>query len=110
MTVAFASTVNSATEYHVFLTPNGDCKGLYVTNETATDFEVRELGAGKSSVAFDYRIVAKRAGYENQRLEDVTGRYQKMHEDPRLRRERIAQRAARSAAEPVVLGTIPLHK
>jgi hypothetical protein len=107
----FASTVNTTTDYHVFLTPKGDCKGLYVTNETATGFDVRELGAGNSSVAFDYRIVAKRAGYENQRLEDVTERYQKMQEDQRLRRERIAQlRAARSGAEPVASATTPLHK
>ena len=66
----FAQTVNTAIEYHVFLTPKGDCKGLYVTNETATGFEVRELGSGQSSVAFDYRIVAKRKGLENLRLED----------------------------------------
>ena len=64
----FAETVNTSTEYHVFLTPKGDCNGLYVTNETASGFEVRELGGGASSVAFDYRIVAIRKGYENVRL------------------------------------------
>jgi hypothetical protein len=107
----FASTVNTTTDYHVFLTPRGECEGLYIANTTATSFEVRELHHGSSSVAFDYRIVAKRAGYENQRLEDVTERYQKMQEDQRLRRERMQQRrAAQSAAEPVVSATIPLHK
>jgi hypothetical protein len=59
-------------EYHVFLTPKGDCKGLYVTDETATSFVVRELGGGTSSIAFDYRIMAKRRGYEGIRLADVT--------------------------------------
>lgn len=73
---AFAQTVNAGVEYHVFLTPGGDCKGLYVTNRTAEGFEVRELGGGISSVAFDYRIVARRAGYEAQRLTDVTERFQ----------------------------------
>jgi hypothetical protein len=103
----FASTVNTTTDYHVFLTPKGDCKGLYVTNETAKGFEVRELGGGQSSVAFDYRIVAKRAGYENQRLEDVTEHYHKMQEDQRLRRERMQQRrAARSGA---ALGEQAVH-
>jgi hypothetical protein len=58
--------------YHVFITPNGDSKGLYVTAKTATGFEVRESGGGTSSLSFDYRIVAKRAGYENQRMVDVT--------------------------------------
>jgi hypothetical protein len=69
---AFAQTVNAGVEYHVFLTPNEDCKGLYASNKTATSFEVHELGGGTSSVAFDYRIVAKRAGYEAVRLKDVT--------------------------------------
>jgi hypothetical protein len=64
----FAQTVNTSVEYHVFLTPKGDCNGLYVTNETATSFEVKELGGGTSGVAFDYRIVAIRKGYETVRL------------------------------------------
>jgi hypothetical protein len=70
----FAETVNIGMEYHVFLTPKGDCKGLYVANETAGRFEVHELGGGQSDVAFDYRIVARRKGYENLRLEDMTDR------------------------------------
>jgi len=69
---AFAETVSATEEYHVFLTPKGDCKGLYVIAETATGFEVRESGGGTSSLAFDYRIVAKRRGFETQRLVDVT--------------------------------------
>jgi hypothetical protein len=64
----YAQTVNTGTEYHVFLTPKGDCKGLYVANETGAGFEVHELGGGGSSIAFDYRIVAKRKGYENIRM------------------------------------------
>jgi hypothetical protein len=58
----------------VFLTPNGDCKGLYVASKTAGGFEVRELGGGTSNISFDYRIVAKRLGFENARMEDVTER------------------------------------
>ncbi|MCI0519540.1 MAG: hypothetical protein L0Z70_04715 [Chloroflexi bacterium] len=65
----FAKTVNLGVDYHVFLTPLGDCKGLYVAEKTATGFTVRELGGGSANVAFDYRIVARRAGYENRRLE-----------------------------------------
>jgi|HubBroStandDraft_2_1064218.scaffolds.fasta_scaffold03074_10 hypothetical protein len=64
----FAQTVNLKSGYHVFLTPKGDCKGLYVTGETETGFEVREMGGGQSSVDFDYRIVAHRAQYEKMRL------------------------------------------
>jgi len=73
----FAQTVNTATEYHVFLTAKGDCKGLYVANETPAGFEVHELGGGQSNVAFDYRIIARRKGYENIRLADMTTRFQK---------------------------------
>jgi hypothetical protein len=46
--------------YRVFLTPEGDCKGLYVRSKRGASFEVRELQGGTSSVAFSYRIVAKR--------------------------------------------------
>lgn len=74
---AFVATVNTGVDYHVFLTPKGDCKGLYVANENADGFEVHELGGGRSGIAFDYRIMAKRKGYEQVRLEDVTGRVQK---------------------------------
>jgi hypothetical protein len=67
----FAQRVNTA-NYHVFLTPRGDCEGLYVAAATESGFEVRELHAGTSQAAFDYRIVALRRGYENVRLADMT--------------------------------------
>ena len=57
--------------YHVFVTPKGDCSGLYVTGQTATGFEVRELKAGTSSLAFSYRIVARRKDVAGPRLERV---------------------------------------
>jgi hypothetical protein len=68
----FFQTVNTGVEYHVFLTPKGDCKGLYVSQESATSFEVHELGGGTSNIAFDYRITAKRRGFETVRLADRT--------------------------------------
>ena len=71
----YAKTINGQAGYHVFLTPAGDCDGLYIANRTATSFEVRELKSGSSSVAFDYRIVAHRKGVESSRLPDVTGRF-----------------------------------
>jgi hypothetical protein len=71
----FAETVTSDASYHVFITPNGDSKGLYVIRKTATSFEVRESGGGTSSLDFDYRIVARRRGYETERLTDVTDEF-----------------------------------
>ena len=71
----FAATVNTSVEYHVFITPKGDSESLYVSNETASGFEVHEHGGGHSNIAFDYRIVGRRKGYENVRLEDVTDKH-----------------------------------
>jgi hypothetical protein len=53
----FIQTVNTGKDYRVFPVPNGDCKGLYVTNKTANSFEVRELGNGNSNIRFDYRMM-----------------------------------------------------
>jgi hypothetical protein len=47
-------------DYRVFLTPEGDCRGLYVRRKTAASFEVRELMGGESAVAFSYRVVGRR--------------------------------------------------
>ncbi len=68
----FAETVNARVDYHVFVTPNGECNGLYVTAKTSNSFEVRELNGGRSNVAFDYRIIARRKGYETVRMRDLT--------------------------------------
>ena len=68
----FAQTVNLDVDYHVFLTPSGDSKGLYISRKTPTSFEVRESDSGRSTISFDYRIVARRKGYETIRLADKT--------------------------------------
>jgi len=48
----------------VFIQLEGDCKGVYVFNKTATSFEVKELESGISNVTFSYQIVAFRADEE----------------------------------------------
>lgn len=48
----------------VFIQLEGDCKGVYVFNKTATSFEVKELQSGSSNVSFSYQIVAFRADEE----------------------------------------------
>jgi hypothetical protein len=68
----FIQAVNTEKDYNVFLTPYGDCRGVYVTNRTANSFEVRELGGGTASVSFGYRIAAIRRKYETVRFEDHT--------------------------------------
>ncbi|MGO9539740.1 MAG: DNRLRE domain-containing protein [Terriglobales bacterium] len=92
----FGQTVDTEREYHVFLTPNGDCKGLYVSQKTPTSFEVRELGGGMSSIAFDYRVMAKRKGYESIRLADKTSQFGK-----EAIQGRKMQRPVRPSAAPI---------
>jgi len=74
---AFVGTVNTGVEYRVFLTPEGDCKGLYISGKGPDGFDVSELGGGQSSIAFDYRIMAKPRGAESARLTDVTAQVEK---------------------------------
>jgi hypothetical protein len=61
------SKVIKTSDYHIFVTPEGDCRGLYVRRRGARSFEVRELAAGKSSVAFSYRIVGRRKDIKQHR-------------------------------------------
>jgi hypothetical protein len=68
----FAATVNTRDRYHVFLTPKGECRGLYVTDQDASGFVVQELQGGTSAVEFDYRVMAKVRGHERTRLEPFT--------------------------------------
>ena len=55
----FSAVIHTG-DYHVFLTPQGDSRGLYVSRKTRTGFEVREQQGGTSSLAFSYRVVGRR--------------------------------------------------
>ena len=48
----------------VYITPEGDCNGVYVTNKSADGFDVIELMGGTSNVPFSWQIVATRANEE----------------------------------------------
>jgi len=106
----FAETVSGTADYHVFITPNADSKGLYVINKTTTSFEVRESSGGTSSLSFDYRIVARRRGYEALRHVDVTERYNtEMKAASVARGSGIAHKPAAMAKSPlqIALGSHP---
>ena len=64
---AFASAIDRK-GYLVFLTPEGDTHGLYVTHKSMKGFEVRENQGGRSTVPFSYRIVARPFGSSARRL------------------------------------------
>lgn len=45
----------------VFVTLEGDCNGIYVTNKSKNGFTVKELQNGRSNIDFSWQIVATRA-------------------------------------------------
>ena len=94
----FMQTVNTEKEYRVSPVPNGDCRGLYVTNKSANSFEVRELGGGISNIRFDYRITAIRRKYETVRFEDHTN-----DPDPRKMLEQMRKAKPASSSDPVAV-------
>jgi hypothetical protein len=55
-------------DYHVWLTPLGDTKGLYVSRRTEVGFSVAELQNGTGNLEFSYQIYAKRSDVDAQRL------------------------------------------
>jgi hypothetical protein len=58
----FAQSIDRSSRYLVFLTPAGDNHGLYIASRTAVGFVVRESQSGRSTLDFDYRIVARPYG------------------------------------------------
>lgn len=64
----FVATVQTD-DYHVFLTPEGDTQGLFVSARTSDGFEVREQQGGTGNLTFSYRVVARRSDIEAERLQ-----------------------------------------
>lgn len=69
---AFAESIAQRSNYLVFITPEGDTRGLFVTRKSLDGFEVRESQGGRSSVDFSYRVVARPFGDASPRLSLVT--------------------------------------
>jgi hypothetical protein len=63
-----SAQMDRSTAYHVFLTPDGDTRGLYVASKSPTSFVVRETQGGRGTLAFDYRIVAYVDGQATRRM------------------------------------------
>jgi hypothetical protein len=98
---AFSQTINPNVEYHVFLTPKGVCAGLYVSDERADGFEVREQPGGHSNIAFDYRIMARRKGFESVRMQDVTAEFVQMKRESDVLATRLEAGKAAERARPM---------
>jgi len=69
---ALASVIDMHQGYQVFLTPDGETRGLYVAQKYEGGFRVREIEHGRSSIYFDYRVVAHQAGASEARLPALT--------------------------------------
>ncbi|HXW76591.1 MAG TPA: hypothetical protein VEJ20_04200 [Candidatus Eremiobacteraceae bacterium] len=65
---AFSEAISDRSTYLVFLTPDGDSRGLYVAQKTLHGFVVHENEGGRSTLEFDYRIVARPAGDDRSRM------------------------------------------
>jgi hypothetical protein len=63
----FAAIVRTE-DYHVFLTPEGNTEGLYVSQRSADGFEVLEQRGGASDATFSYRVVTRRRDVDAARL------------------------------------------
>jgi|GEM_PF-2441207 len=64
-------TINQQHPMKVFITLNGEALGVWVEKQD-DHFIVRELLGGRSNAEFDFRVVAKRKGLENLRLDPFT--------------------------------------
>ncbi len=90
-------TIDASNPMKVFVELGGDCNGVYVA-KGATGFDVVELQGGASSAPFDYRVVAKRADFEEQRLEVCEEARDDPYLYPELREKQIRERERMKAA------------
>jgi hypothetical protein len=67
----FQESISDKNPYVVILSPTSECNGLYVAEKNKDSFLVKELNNGQSNATFDYKIVGKRRGYEDIRLEKM---------------------------------------
>ena len=104
-------TIDDTNPMKVFIQLRDDCKGTFVKTGT-TGFDVRELQDGTSDAAFAYRVVAKRKGFEEKRLDyckaaetdsylypELREKKMREHEEERARLEQERPRTEKSKPE-----------
>jgi len=94
-------TIDANSPIKVFIQLNDEhCNGTAVRRGT-TGFDVIELQQGVSNAAFSYRVVAKRRGYESNRMDLFNGPTPEEREtmSAKVRSEMQEQRAAAKAEE-----------
>ena len=83
----------------VFVQLEGDCNGVYVTNKTATGFDVVELNNGSSNVSFQWSITANVADAQ---IGSRTSRFADLRFEPGPVSDMQPLRDAQSQARPVM--------
>ncbi len=110
---SLSNAIDNRSNYLVFITPEGDSNGLFVTAKTGAGFTVRENAGGHHSLAFSYRIVAKPFGADGARLAVVPSVTQQIGVDRPVRGhhvtvsplspyERLVQRVGPSEARAIL--------
>lgn len=69
---ALSGAIDIRQGYQVFLTPDGETRGLFVSQKYEGGFIVREIEHGRSNIMFDYRVVAHPVGSTDARLPAIT--------------------------------------
>ena len=86
-------TIDDKNPMKVFVELGGRCEGVYV-EKGLSGFDVTELRDGRSNVAFDYRVVAKRRGFEDKRLEYCKAAETDSYLYPELREKELREHEA----------------
>lgn len=60
----------------VYVTLEGECKGVYVTEKSQYGFKVKELNGGTSNVAFSYMVVATRIDQVDPQTGEIISKHQ----------------------------------
>jgi hypothetical protein len=90
-------TIDEQNPMKVFVELGDDCRGIFV-KKGLMGFDVIELQGGTSSIPFDYRVVAKRKGFEVERLDVCEAARTDSYLYPELR-ERELERIQKERAE-----------
>ena len=67
-------TINDTIKYHVFITPHGNIGNWWIVKEKDA-FTLYCENTNINDISFDYKITAKRKGYENLRMKDAPEAY-----------------------------------
>ncbi len=86
--------VADLSDYHVFLTPCGNTRGLHVARQTPMAFTVQEHDDGTGELSFCWRLVAKRKDIAAERFAKVVLPKEPLHPTPP---------AAAPASEPPII-------